>query len=231
VFWASFVPSLALAMMGAVSATLGNMSDPVMGLKPFIPAWLFTIYIFAVIGGSLANSIPTYYSSGLSLQAVGLKLHRNFATALDVVFATAISLYILFVQDFSTALDDFISVLVVWVGPFGGVWICDGYLRRAKFDFQSIHGNAGAEGNYWGWRGFNPSGYIALAVGMVAAVLTMRSPLFDGPVATLFGGADLSWILGFPVSALTYLGLTRLRGYSNSPGATDEGRDPKLKLG
>jgi nucleobase:cation symporter-1, NCS1 family len=211
VFWASFLPSLALAIMGAVSATLGNMSDPVMGLKPFIPAWLFTIYIFAVIGGSLANSIPTYYSSGLSLQAVGLNLHRNLATALDVVFATAISLYILFVQDFSTALDDFISVLVVWVGPFGGVWICDGYLRHARFDSHAIHSKAGAEGRYWGWHGLNPSGCIALAVGMVAAALTMRSPLFDGPIAILLGGSDLSWILGFPVSALTYIGLTRLR--------------------
>jgi nucleobase:cation symporter-1, NCS1 family len=210
VFWASFLPSLALAMMGAVSATLGDMSDPVMGLKPFIPAWLFTIYIFAVIGGSLANSIPTYYSSGLTLQAIGLNLHRNVATVLDVIFATAISLYVLFVQDFSTALDDFIALLVVWVGPFGGVWICDGYLRRSRFDFDAIHSKAGEKGRYWGWHGLNVPGCIALAVGMVVAALTMSSPIFDGPVATWLGRTDLSWILGFPVSALTYILLTRL---------------------
>jgi hypothetical protein len=34
--------------------------------------------------------------------------------------------------------------------------------------------------------------------------MTMRSPLYDGPIATALGGADLSWILGFPVSALCY---------------------------
>jgi nucleobase:cation symporter-1, NCS1 family len=145
------------------------------------------------------------------LQAVGLKLHRNVATALDVVFATAISLYVLFVQDFSTALDDFIALLVVWVGPFGGVWICDGYLRRARFDSDAIHSKAGAEGRYWGWHGLNPSGCIALAVGMVVAALTMRSPLYDGPIARLLGGSDLSWILGFPTSTLVYAGLTRWR--------------------
>jgi nucleobase:cation symporter-1, NCS1 family len=211
VFWASFLPSLALAMMGAVSATLGDMSDPVAGLKPFIPAWLFIVYIFAVIGGSLANTVPTYYSSGLTLQAIGLKVHRNVATGMDVIVSTALALYVLFVQDFSTALDNFIALLVVWVGPFGGVWICDGYLRRGRFDFRAIHSGAGAAGRYWGWHGFNPSGCIALAVGMTAAALTMRSPLFDGPIATALGGADLSWIVGFPASALVYAALTRFR--------------------
>lgn len=211
VFWASFLPSLALAMMGAVSATLGDMSDPVAGLKPFIPAWLFLVYIFAVIGGSLANTVPTYYSSGLTLQAIGLKVHRNVATGMDVIVSTALALYVLFVQDFSTALDNFIALLVVWVGPFGGVWICDGYLRRGKFDFRAIHSQAGAAGRYWGWHGFNLSGCVALVVGMTAAALTMRSPLFDGPVAIALGGADLSWILGFPVSALVYAALTRIR--------------------
>jgi nucleobase:cation symporter-1, NCS1 family len=211
VFWASFLPSVALAMMGAIGATLGDMSDPVTGLKPFIPGWLFVVYIFAVIGGSLANTVPTYYSSGLSLQAIGLKVHRNVATAWDVMVSTALTLYVLFVQDFSTALNNFIALLVVWVGPFGGVWICDGYLRRGKFDFRAIHSKAGAVGRYWGWHGLNPSGYIALAAGMVAAALTMRSPLFDGPIAIALGRSDLSWIVGAPASALVYAGLVRLR--------------------
>jgi purine-cytosine permease-like protein len=213
VFWrvlrASYLPSLALTSMGAICATLGDMSDPVAGLKPFIPHWLFVVYIFAVIGGSLANNIPTYYSSGLSLQSIGLKVHRNVATGLDVVVSTTIALYILFVQDFSTALNDFIALLVVWVGPFGGVWICDGYLRRGKFDFRAIHGEGGAAGRYWGWRGVNPAGCIALLAGMTAAAMTMKSPLYTGPIAIALGGTDLSWIVGLPASALIYAGLTR----------------------
>jgi NCS1 family nucleobase:cation symporter-1 len=204
VFLASYVPSLLLTMMGAFCATLGDMTDPVAGMKPFMPPWLFIAYIFAVVGGSLANNIPTYYSSGLSLQAIGLKVHRWVATGLDVIVSTGIALYILFVQDFSTALNDFIALLVVWVGPFGGVWICDGYLRRGQFDFRAIHSKAGAAGRYWGWHGVNPSGCIAILAGMMVAALTMKSPLYDGPIATALGGADLSWILGLPVAALTY---------------------------
>jgi nucleobase:cation symporter-1, NCS1 family len=210
IFWASYLPSLALTAMGAICATLGDMSDPVAGLKPFMPGWLFIVYIFAVVGGSLANNIPTYYSSGLALQAIGLKLHRNVATGLDVIVSTAIALYILFVQDFSTALNDFIAVLVVWVGPYGGVWICDGFMRRGRFDFVAIHDKSGAAGRYWGWRGVNPAGAIALLCGMTAAALTTKSPLFDGPIAIALGGADISWLVGLPVSALVYAALTRL---------------------
>jgi len=204
VFWASYLPSLAMTMMGAFCATLGDMTDPVAGMKPFMPAWLFFLYIVAVVGGSLANNVPTYYSSGLSLQAIGLKMHRYTATMLDVVVSTAITLYILFVQDFSTALNNFIALLVVWVGPFGGVWICDAYLRRGQYDSRAIHSKAGAHGRYWGWRGLNPYGCIAILAGMAVAAMTMRSPIYDGPIATALGGADLSWILGFPTSALVY---------------------------
>ncbi|HUN26330.1 MAG TPA: cytosine permease [Steroidobacteraceae bacterium] len=220
VFWASYIPSLALTAMGALCATLGDMSDPVGGMKPFIPPWLFLLYILAVVGGSLANNVPTYYSSGLSLQAIGLKVHRYVATLFDLIASTAIALYILFVRDFSTALNDFIALLVLWVGPFGGVWIGDALLRRARYDFRSIHGAAGASGRYWGWGGVNPSGCLALLAGMAVAALTMRSPLYDGRLAVMLGGADLSWLLGFPVSMLTYLGLAAILRQSAGAAAT-----------
>jgi NCS1 family nucleobase:cation symporter-1 len=220
VFWASYVPSLAMTMMGAFCATLGDMTDPVAGLKPFMPGWLFLLYIVAVVGGSLANNVPTYYSSGLSLQAIGLRLHRYSATLVDVVVSTAITLYILFVQDFSTALNNFIALLVVWVGPFGGVWICDAYLRRGRYDAPAIHSKSGAGGRYWGWRGLNPSGCIAILAGMAVAAMTMKSPLYDGPIATALGGTDISWIVGFPVAALTYCVMVFL--FERQPAAARE---------
>ncbi|HUN77124.1 MAG TPA: cytosine permease [Steroidobacteraceae bacterium] len=204
VFWASFLPSVLLCLMGAYCATLGDVADPVAGLKPFVPGWLFVIYIAAVIGGSLANSVPTYYSSGLTLQALGLRVHRYIATAADVIASTLITLYILFVKDFTATLNDFVSLLIVWVGPYGGVWIADAYLRRCRYDAAAIHASRRA-GPYWGLHGVNPAGFIALIVGMVLAALSMTSPLYEGPLARTLGGADLSWLLGFPVSASLYL--------------------------
>ena len=37
---------------------------------------------------------------------------------------------------------------------------------------------------------------------MLVAALTMKSPLYEGPIAAALGGMDLSWLLGFPVAAL-----------------------------
>src|SRR5580700_1120009 len=225
VFWASYLPSVVMTMMGAYCATLGDMTDPVAGLKPFMPAWLFLIYILAVVGGSLANNVPTYYSSGLSLQAIGLKLHRYTATMLDVIVSTGITLYIIFVQDFSTALNDFIALLVMWVGPYGGVWICDALLRRGHYDARAIHSKARAGGRYWGWRGLNLAGCVAIVAGMTVSAMTMNSPLYEGPLASALGGADLSWVLGFPVSALLYAALVLLLEGRPTPARAPLGSD------
>jgi purine-cytosine permease-like protein len=124
--------------------------------------------------------------------------------------STLIALYIVFVQDFTTALNDFIALLVMWVGPFGGVWIVDAYLRRASYDPLALHSRARAAGRYWGWRGINRAGCAAILLGMAAAAMTMRSPLYDGPWSRALGGADLSWLLGLPVAALSYCLLTAL---------------------
>ncbi len=211
VFWASYLPSLALAVMGAWCATLADMSDPVAGLEPYVPRPLFVLYILSVVGGSLANNVPTYYSSGLSLQSIGLNVHRHVATLIDVVASTGVALYILFVEDFSTALNDFIALLIAWVGPFGGVWLCDALLRRSRYDVAAIH--TPARGSlYWGWMGVNPRGAIAILAGMGVSVLTMKSPLYQGPLAAALGGADLSWLLGFPVAMLVYGTLERAPG-------------------
>jgi nucleobase:cation symporter-1, NCS1 family len=48
-----------------------------------------------------------------------------------------------------------------------------------------------------------------LLAGMTAAAMTMKSPLYTGPIAIALGGADLSWIVGLAASALIYAGLTR----------------------
>ena len=88
--------------------------------------------------------MPTFYSSGLCLQSLGLPLPRYQATALDSALAMAMVLYVLLVRDFTTVLNDFVALLIVWLAPFGAVWITDGVMRRWRYDPEAIHGA--------GWR-------------------------------------------------------------------------------
>jgi len=189
VFWWTFLPSVIVTAMGAI---LGDMSDPVSGLKPFIPAWLFILYVLAVIGGTLAANVPVFYSSGLSLQSMGLNVRRWVATMIDVLISTAVVAFIVFVADFTAALNDFVALLLVWVGPYGAIWMCDGFRRGWVYQAQDRR----------------LAGWTALLTGMLVGALTMRSPLYTGPIAIILGGTDLNWVLGFFVAGGLYYALT-----------------------
>jgi purine-cytosine permease-like protein len=190
------------------------MSDPVAGLAPLLPRWLYILFILAVIAGSVANNAPTFYSSGLSLQATGVRLSRWSATALDIAISTLAVLYILFVQDLTTVLSNFIALLIAWSGPYAGVWLTDGMLRGWRLDLGDIHRISGDVRPVAGWRA---PAWIAFGAGLATAVATMKSPAFTGPVAAALGGMDLSWLLGFSVTALTYLAIRKLD--TRQPGA------------
>jgi len=226
VFWWAFLPAVVVTAMGAMWASLGDMSDPVAGLKPFIPPWLFVLYVLAVIGGSLAANVPVFYSSGLQLQSLGLKVERWAATAIDVLVSTLLVAYIVFVADFTAVLNDFVALLLVWVGPYGAIWMCDGFLRRWVYAAGTVHRSSeplAARAASDGSRRRILVGSIALGAGMAIGTLTMRSPLYDGPLAKLLGGTDLNWILGFLVAGSTYYALSvtsSLRG-SNSHVSTE----------
>ena len=202
--------ALLLSVMGVLLASRGDMSDPIAGVQPFVPGWLFVLYVLAAAGGSIANNGVAYYSSGLCLQSMGLPLRRWQATVLDTAMSTAIVLYVLFVRDFTSVLHDFVALMVVWLGPFAGVWITDGLMRRWRYDPVQIH-DVSPRSAHWGWHGFQPGAWIALLTGVVVSLLTMNAPVFQGPVSEWLAGADLTWTLGPLTSAATYWAITRHR--------------------
>jgi nucleobase:cation symporter-1, NCS1 family len=206
VLWSAGLIAVFLGIMGAMLSSQGDMSDPVAGVKPLIPQWMFIIYAVSAVGGAVANNVVTFYASGLSVQAAGVPLRRWQATMLDLTVATLLVVYVVFISDnFLTIVNDFLSLLIVWIAPFGGVWLMDGMLRRWSYDPVQIHAvGAGSRGRYWGWKGLNVKGFVAMGIGAVVCLLTVNSPVLEGPISSALGGADLSWILGLPVAAGAY---------------------------
>jgi purine-cytosine permease-like protein len=154
------------------------------------------------------------------MQSVGIPMHRYAATALDTVISTAIVLYLLFVHDFTTALNNFVALLIVWLAPFAGVWLTDGILRRWQYSPVAIHATRRSQHSvYWGWHGINVRGFAAMIAGVIACLLTINAPIYQGPVSRLLDGADLTWILGFVVGGITYWALTRIADSGHAPGS------------
>jgi purine-cytosine permease-like protein len=199
--------ALFLSVMGVLLASRGDMSDPIAGVQPFVPGWLYVLYILAAVGGSIANNVAVYYSSGLVLQAIGVPLRRSRATALHTVASVAIVLYVLFAEDFVTVLHDFVALLVVWLAPFGAVWITDALIRGWRYEPDGIH-DMSPTSRYWGRHGVGVRAWIALLLGVGVCLLTINAPILQGPLSRALSGADLTWALGPLTSAAAYWALT-----------------------
>jgi purine-cytosine permease-like protein len=137
---------------------------------------------------------------------MGLNVRRWVATMIDVLISTALVAFIVFVADFTAALNDFVALLLVWVGPYGAIWMCDGYRRGWVYQAGSVHRTSEQVASSAPDRRL--AGWTALLAGMLVGALTMRSPLYTGPIAAILGGTDLNWILGFFVAGGVYYALT-----------------------
>jgi NCS1 family nucleobase:cation symporter-1 len=208
IFWTTYAGSglivLFLCVLGAMLATQADLTDPVGGVEPLVPTWIFVPYILAAVGGAIANNIVTFYSSGLTLQSMGIPLQRWRATLVDSVIATGIVLYVLFVSDFTSYILDFLAFLNIWIGPFGAIWIVDGLLRRWRYDPADIH-SAAPTGRYYYRDGFNIKGLIALVAGMAIGLVTVNTPVYEGFISkSLLSDGDLGWLLPWVVSGALY---------------------------
>lgn len=206
VLWSSSGIAIFLGFMGVILSSRGNMSNPVAGLQHLIPEWLFILYAIAAVGGAVANNVITFYASGLTLQSVGIPLKRYQATMCDTTVATILVIYVVFIStNFLTDVNDFLSLLLIWIGPFAGVWLIDGMLRRWSYDPIDIHGvQAGSAGRYWGWHGINVKGMVSMLIGAGVCVLTINSPILQGPISKSLSGSDLTWVLGPVVAGAIY---------------------------
>ena len=203
-----FIPAVLLAMLGALAATAADMTDPQAGLTTLLPAWLTPVFLAFIALSSITNNIMTAYSSGISLQAAGVRLRRSLTVLADGVLAFSGTVYALFVSDFLTALQDFLSLSVAVLGPGMAIYATDLVLRRNRYDGAGL-GNETRTSPYWYWHGINRAGVIAQLLGTAAALAAIVSKLWTGPIAVLFGGTDLSCLTGPLVACVVYALLMR----------------------
>src|SRR5262249_23728018 len=113
-----------------------------------------------------------------------------------------------FFHDFSATFIAFLSLMVAWLAPWAGVYTADIWLRNSEYkgaDLVSVDG-----GQYRYGSGWHAAGYIAWIAGVAVAGLCTSAELFKSPFATaVLGGADLSIVAGFLVSAVLYVLLAR----------------------
>ena len=139
VFLGTAVPEVLIMTLGAVVGTfVANIGTGAGGLLPFahqsiIPAWFVVVFlIFAMVQLFAINSLDMY-SSGVTLQAIGLPVKRYQAVVVDCVIALCITMYAIFSSSFTTYLEDFVDIVIVWIAPWCAIFLVDWALRRFRY--------------------------------------------------------------------------------------------------
>ena len=212
VFWWSslggMIPAVLLEILGAAIASIvSTASDPISGLPKALPGWVVTPYLFVAVVTLLAVNTMDLYSSGLTLQAVGLKLKRWQCVIVDMIIATFLAGIIIFNSDFNRLYSEFLGLLIVWLSPWLAIYVVDWWLRRGKYDPAALFQSRG--GRYWRQNGFNIPGVVAQVAGMIASCLWIDSSAFVGPLSSRTSDSDFSFFTGLIVGGLVYFVLGR----------------------
>jgi len=220
VFLGTAVPEILIMTLGAVVATfIVGIGQGTGGFLPLahqsaIPAWFVVIFmVFAALQLFCINSLDMY-SSGVTLQAIGIPVKRYQAVIIDCVIALAVTMYAVFNSSFSTYLSDFVDVVIVWIAPWAAIFTVDWLLRRRRYVPGELQ-KTGRDSLYWHSGGVFWPAIIAQLVGMFAAISALSATFtlphwlneltFHTTNYPANFGADFSVFLGVGVGGLVYL--------------------------
>jgi len=201
-----FVPAVFITFIGLAAATATNMTNQTAGILHLVPIWFGDIYLLVIVGGGITNNFLNTYSSGMSLLSMGVRVKRSRSVIFDAVIGGAMSVYAVFVYNFTNSFIEFLSLMVIWLAPWAGIYLTDMVMRRLRYDSADFFGRRGA---YWYNRGYNWRALVAFGVGIVAALMFANAPLYQGPLIGLIGNGDISIYVGFVVAAAIYWALSR----------------------
>jgi purine-cytosine permease-like protein len=154
--------------------------------------------------GTVANNAMTAYSSGLVLQTIGVKLKRSITVIADGIFGVILTLTAVLVWDFIDAMNTLLQLIVVTVAPLISLYLADMWLRRNKYDGPALEA-AAKGGKYWYTNGYNVAGIVAFLAGFTAAILTVYTTFYEGPILGILGGLDISFEVGITIPAIIYI--------------------------
>jgi len=202
------IPGILATFVGSLAASAVDMTSPEAGLEKLLPPWFAPIFLVSVIVGTIANNAMTAYSSGLALQAVGVKLPRSRTVLLDGSVGVAMTLFALLVWNFLDSVSSALQLGVTILAPIMGVYLADMLWRRNRYDGPALADDSRSS-RFWFTGGFHVAGVVAVLVGIAASLMCSATLVFVGPVAAAMSGIDLSVPVGLVIPFVLYLVIVR----------------------
>ncbi len=210
-FWAiysgSVLATFGSCAVGAYLAALLPALGPVAAIGKVSGSWALVIMALSLINACTFNA----YTGAFQVLAFGnmWRRYKSVSVMLRIVpflgvMAAGVIVAFLGYKSFVTNLSNFLDVLLVIFIPWSAVNLADYFvIRRGHYDVGSFFTADGIYGKFV-WRGL-----LAYAVGLAAEWPFVSQPDYTGPLVKPLGGADISWLVGWFVSAAVYLLLMR----------------------
>ncbi len=199
----------AIIALGGGSIIAMAVSDPenlIHGVIWLLPAWLVLPVILLSFIANTANGAMVAYNGVLNLHAMLWRLTWAQVAGIFAVLGSGIGCAGLIIAGFNDRVDAVCSLVTILVTPWVMINII-GYLeRRGRFNTTHLQDFTHQDsGNiYWYKQGYSRRAVIAWAISTAIGMLFSNTHIFVGPLATLAGGADLSFVSSAVMGGLIY---------------------------
>jgi NCS1 family nucleobase:cation symporter-1 len=209
-FWAIYsgnvIATILACSVGAYLAALLpalTAEGPIPAIAKISGKWALVVMVLSLINSDTLNG----YTGAFQVLALGNMWRRfkSVSVMLRVVpfvaiMAVGAAIACIGYNNFVNNLSNFLQVLLAVFIPWSAVNLADYFLvRRGNYDVTAFFIPDGIYGRV-AWRGL-----LAYAVGLAAEWPFISQVDYTGPLVQYLDGADISWIVGFFVSAVVFL--------------------------
>ena len=170
-------------------------------------ATMAMVIYFAICFGKITFTTLNTYGSFMSLTTIVSGFRQKTALSrggriLFVVLMVTISCVIALISEpaFLKSFTHFLLFLLAFFVPWSAISLTDFYLiTKGKVDVPALSQPNGRYGR-WNWAGI-----IVYFCGVLVQLPFIDNPLHHGSLTWIFAGNDVSWIIGWIVTALLWL--------------------------
>lgn len=213
--WGAFIGGAWMMLVGAFAAATFANQNIVVALREssdaMLPGFGVIMLVTSFLGLVTITSL-NFYGASLTLLSVVDSLTKvklgikSRIASLVAVFLAALSLSLVVSGNVLHGFEAFLGVLLYLFTPWTAINLVDFFfVRKGRYSIRAMFMADGLYGK-WNWRGL-----VAYAVGFASMIPFFKTAVYTGPIATALGGADVSMLIGLPVSALVYV--LACRGY------------------
>lgn len=218
------LPTALLGILGVAFSTI-NPSNPdlLSVITSAAPRWLTVPFLLFVVLGEIWANYFDVYTAGLVALAMDIPLRRWWSALVCGVVGAIMVYWIGLASHFSQAetytslVTNFLGVYVnfllltyLWVPAWAAVLLVDFFVfRKERYAIDQLV--QGRKGIYWYKGGIFWRAFLSWVVGVAATIpfigaayLPWLSQPWQGPMAHMLGGADISGIIGAAVSGIIY---------------------------